>query len=79
MENNIMIINQLIIMQHYASARFNKAVISVPRCCVLPEGMVSGLTMHGKPIALSRGATQGAGTGSRLVFGGYRASQRQNF
>mgnify|MGYP006990329045 CR=1 FL=1 len=30
-----------------------KRLFSVPRCCVLPEDMVSGLAMHGKPIALS--------------------------
>ena len=34
-----------------------KRLFSVPRCCVLPEDMVSGLAMHGKPVALSRGAT----------------------
>ena len=34
-----------------------KRLLSVPRCCVLPEDMVSGLAMHGKPVALSRGAT----------------------
>ena len=45
------------VMSHYASASFNKAVISVPRCCVLPEDMISGLAMQGKPVALSRGAT----------------------
>ena len=45
------------VMSYYASASFNKAVISVPRCCVLPEDMISGLAMQGKPVALSRGAT----------------------
>ena len=35
-----------------------KRLYSVPRCCVLPEYMVSGLAMQGKPVALSRGATQ---------------------
>ena len=34
-----------------------KRLFSVPRCCVLPEDMVYGLAMHGKPVALSRGAT----------------------
>ena len=34
-----------------------KRLFSVPRCCVLPEDMVSGLAMHGKLVALSRGAT----------------------
>ena len=34
-----------------------KQLLSVPRCCVLPEDMVSGLAMLGKPVALSRGAT----------------------
>ena len=34
-----------------------KRLFSVPRCCVLPEDMVSGLAMHGKPVALSRDAT----------------------
>ena len=34
-----------------------KRLFSVPRCCVLLEDKVSGLTMHGKPVALSRGAT----------------------
>ena len=48
---------QLDVMSHYASTSFNKAVISVPRCCVLPEDMISGLAMQGKPVALSRGAT----------------------
>ena len=45
------------VMSHYASASFNKAVISIPRWCVLPEDMISGLAMQGKPVALSRGAT----------------------
>ena len=45
------------VMSHYASASFNKAVISVPRCCVLPEDMISRLAMQGKTVALSRGAT----------------------
>ena len=45
------------VMSHYASASFNKVVISVPRCCVLPEDMISGLAMQGKPVALSGGAT----------------------
>ena len=45
-------------MPLYASASFNKAVISVPRCCVLPEDMISRLAMQGKSVALSRGATQ---------------------
>ena len=49
--------SQLIVMSLYASASFNKAVISVPRCCVLPEDMISGLAIQGKPVALSRGAT----------------------
>ena len=34
-----------------------KRLFSVPRCCVLPDDMVFGLAMHGKPVALSRGAT----------------------
>ena len=34
-----------------------KWLFSVARCCVLPEDMVSGLAMQGKPVALSRGAT----------------------
>ena len=34
-----------------------KWLYSVPRGCVLPEDIVSGLTMQGKPVALSRGAT----------------------
>ena len=34
-----------------------KRLFSVPNCCVLPEDKVSGLAMHGKPVALSRGAT----------------------
>ena len=34
-----------------------KRLFSVPRCCVLPEDMVSGLAMQGKPVALSQGAT----------------------
>ena len=34
-----------------------KRLFSVPRCCVLPEDKVSGLAMHGKPVALSRGGT----------------------
>ena len=45
------------VMSYYASASFNKAVISVPRCCVLPEDMISGLAMQGKPVTLSGGAT----------------------
>ena len=45
------------VMSHYASSSFNKAVISVPRCCVLPEDMISGLAIKGKPVALSWGAT----------------------
>ena len=45
------------VMSHYASASFNKAVLSVPRCCVSPKDMISGLAMQGKPVALSRGAT----------------------
>ena len=38
-----------------------KWLFSVPRCCVLPEDMVSGPAMHGKPVALSRGATSKEG------------------
>ena len=38
-------------------ASINKAVISVPCCCVLPEDSISRLAMQGKPVALSRGAT----------------------
>ena len=34
-----------------------KRLFSVPICCVLPEDMISGLAMQGKPVALSRGAT----------------------
>ena len=34
-----------------------KRLFSVPSYCVLPEDMVSGLAMHGKPVALSWGAT----------------------
>ena len=49
--------SQLDVMSHYASASFNKAVISIPVCCVLPEDMISGLAMQGKPVALSQGAT----------------------
>ena len=49
--------SQFDVMSLYASTSFNKAVISVPRCCVLLEDMVSGLAVHGKPVALSRGAT----------------------
>ena len=36
-----------------------KRLFSVPICCVLPEDMISGLAMQGKPVALSRGATMG--------------------
>ena len=45
------------VMSHYASASFNKAVISVPICCVLPEDMISGLAIQGNPVTLRRGAT----------------------
>ena len=45
------------VMSHYASASVNKEVISVPRCCVLLEDMISWFAMQGKPVALSRGAT----------------------
>ena len=45
------------VMSHYASASFDKAVISVPRCRVLLEDMISGLAMQGKPVALSQDAT----------------------
>ena len=34
-----------------------KRLFSVPRCCVLPEDLITGLAMQGKPVALSRGAT----------------------
>src|SRR3990170_1830117 len=34
-----------------------KRLFSVPSCCVLPEDLISGLAMQGKPVALSRGAT----------------------
>ena len=34
-----------------------KRLFSVPSYCVLPKDKVSGLAMHGKPVALSRGAT----------------------
>ena len=35
-----------------------KRLFSLPICCVLPEDMVSGLAMQGKPVALSWGATK---------------------
>ena len=63
--------SQLDVMSHYASASFNNAVISVPRCCVLPEDMISGLAMQGKPVALSRGATVVPNTfHARYIIGG---------
>ena len=34
-----------------------KRLFSIPRCCVLPKDLISGLAMQGKPVALSRGAT----------------------
>ena len=49
--------SQLVVMSLYASASFNKAVISVPRCCVLPDDMISRLAIQGQLVALSRGAT----------------------
>ena len=43
---------------NYAPLAWIKRLFSVPICCVLPEDMISGLAMQGKPVALSRGATQ---------------------
>ena len=43
-----------------------KWLFSVPRCGVLPEDMVPGLVMQGKPVALSQGATQLAMTRSSI-------------
>ena len=56
------------VMSHYASASFNKAVIYVPRCCVLPENMISGLAIQGNPVALSWGVTT-LGTRATLIVG----------
>ena len=49
-------------------ASINKAVNSVPCCCVLREDSISGLAMQGKPVALSRGATT-IGIRARLTVG----------
>ena len=62
-----------VVMSLYASASFNKAVISVPSCCLLPEDMISGLAMQGKPVALSRGATT-LGIRAALTVGHARLS-----
>ena len=49
--------SQLDVISNYVPLVSIKWLFSVPRCCVLPEDKVSGLAMHGKPVALSRGAT----------------------
>ena len=51
-----------------------KRLFSVPRCCVLPKDMVSGLAMHGKLVALSRGATT-LGIRAALTVGHARLSR----
>ena len=43
-----------------------KRLFSIPRCCVLPEDMISGLAMQGKPVALSRGATNERENGGEI-------------
>ena len=43
-------------------------VVSVPCCCVLPEDLIFGLAMQGKPVALSRGATM-LGIRAALIVG----------
>ena len=52
-----------------------KRLFSVPICCVLPEDMISGLAMQGKPVALSRGATM-LGIRAVLIVGQARPVMR---
>ena len=52
-----------------------KRLFSVPKCCVLPEDLISGLAMHSKPVALSQGATM-LGIRAALTVGHARLPTR---
>ena len=56
------------VISNYVPLVSIKRLFSVPSCCVLPEDKVTGLAMHGKPAALSRGATT-LGIRAALIVG----------